>query len=150
MIAQRHRQAQLLARLREVRLESANRALTEARRAAEAAEIQRSVAEAVAVAADAQLDGHRYGLAEAPVDPPAQIALIERSLFLQAVARSAASDAAEALRQCEEAEREQRRALILARARHGLMLDQARALAQRRAAAREEQADIETEDRRRA
>ncbi len=150
MIAQRDRQAQLLARLREVRLESANRALIEARRAAEAAEIQRRVAEEKAVAADAQLDGHRCGLAEAPVDPPVQIALIERSLFLQAVARSAASDAAEALRQCEDAERARRRAMILARARHDLMLDQARGLAQRRAAVREEQAEIETEDRRRA
>lgn len=63
MIAQRHRQAQLLARLREVRLESANRALIEARRAAEAAEIERRVAEEKALAADALLDGHRNGLA---------------------------------------------------------------------------------------
>jgi hypothetical protein len=150
MIAQRHRQAQMLARLREVRLESANRALIEARRAAEEAEIQRRAAEEKALTADAQLDAHRSDLVQAPVDPPAQIALIERSLFLQAVARSAASDAAEALRQCEEAERARRRAMVLARARHDLMQDQARSLSQRRAAAHEEQAESETEDRRRA
>ena len=150
MIAQRHRQAQLLARLREVRLESANRALIEARRAAEAAEIERRAAEEKALAADAQLDGHRNGLAQAPVDPPVQIALIQRSLFLQAVARSAASDAAEAQRQCEEAEHARRRAMVLARARRDVVLDQARGLGLRRAAAHEEQAEIEMEDRRRA
>jgi len=146
MIGDRHREAKLLARLREARLASANRALAEARRAAEEAEAQRREAEAEAICADARLARCRHGLAADPGDPPTQLALVDRSLFLQAVARSASNDAAEALRLCEEAEQAQRRAMILARARRDLMADRARAIGRRRAALAEEQRQIDAEE----
>jgi len=143
-----HRQAKLLTRLREARLASANRALVEARRAAEEADAQLRAAEAEANGADARLLRHRGGLAADPLDPPAQLALVDRSLFLQAVARSASNDAAEALRLCEQAEQERRRAMILARARRDLMADHARGLGRRAATQREERSQAEAQERR--
>lgn len=144
-----HRQAKLLARLREARLASANRALISARRAAEEADAQLRMAEAEADGADARLVRDRHGLAADPCDPPAQLALVDRSLFLQAVARSASNDAAETLRLCEEAEQMRRRAMILARARWDLMADHARALGRREVAQREERSQAEAQENRR-
>jgi hypothetical protein len=140
------RQARLLARLREVRLISANRSLMEARRAAAKAETQLRFAETEAEQADVRLTGHRLQIAARPTAAPLQLALIDHSLFLHAVARSACNDAAETLDQCRQTEKAQRRAMIRARARRDRMAGHARLLERRRARRQEELGQIEIEE----
>lgn len=150
MSAQAHAQAGLLVRLREVRLTRANRELTEARAAAARAEAEARLAEAEALGAEQRLDDHRVTITARLDAAPTRLALIDHARFLHAIARTTADEAEEQRRLCDEAEREQRRAMILARARRDVVVDHARGLALTLAATREEHVALEIEEGRRA
>jgi hypothetical protein len=142
-------QVELLVRLRAARLTRANRALAEARTAADDANRAARMADLAAAAAEAQLAADRQTLTHDLDGAQARLALVDRSGFLQAVARSAANDAVEQHRLCEDMADRQRRAAILARARHDLMRDQRLGLIRRAAVAGEERIAMDIEERRR-
>ena len=149
MSAQRTAQAKLLVRLRQARMEGAARDLAAARKASLEADATLVTATNQADAADATLADERDQLGGDLANAAVRLALVERSLFAQAVARSAANDAAEALRLCTITEDERRHAMIRAQARHDVLADHATHLHRRVETQREEQADAEIDDRRR-
>ncbi|PAX06989.1 hypothetical protein [Sphingomonas lenta] len=142
-------QARMLVRLRHVRMEAAARALEEARAAAARAEAERARADAAAAAAD---ERHRAACEDLTLDPGEAerlLAVADHQRFRQSVARSALGDARERERQCGEAERERRRLMILARARHDRIAEHADALARRWARRDEERTAWEIDEARR-
>jgi hypothetical protein len=139
-------QARMLVRLREMRLTRAQRELAAARDAAERAGAEARAAAEKACEAEAHLAEGRVDLATDLNAADARIALVDRSAFLQSVARSAANDATERRRLCEEAEAERRKAMIVAHARRDRVADQARIIAAGVAAAADERLSIEAED----
>jgi hypothetical protein len=139
-------QARLLVQLRAMRLSRTQRALIAARAAAEQAEAEARTAASEAAAADLRLADDRLVLAHDLNAASARLALVDRSIFLQSVAKSAANDAAEHRRLADQAEQEQRRAMVLAQARHDRIADHARMIAVRAAAAAEERLAIEAEE----
>jgi len=142
-------QAGQLVRLRAMRLTRAERALAAARAEAARAEGEARAAQEQAAAAEARLADDRLELATYLNAAAPRLALVERAAFLQSVAKSAANDAVEQRRLCDEAERARRKALIAARARHDRMTDHVRTLHARAALRHEEAAAIEVEDARR-
>ncbi|RVT93279.1 hypothetical protein [Sphingomonas crocodyli] len=142
-------QAKMLVRLRQARMEGAARDLAAARKASMEADGALATATTQAEAADATLADDRAQLGADLANASTRLALVERSLFAQAVARSAANDAAEALRLCTIAEDERRHAMIRAQARHDVLADHAATLHRRAEAQREEQAAAEIDDSRR-
>ena len=92
------RQAQVLVRLREVRMRGAAAALAEARAATAAAERERAEADAAADAADTAMAQARTDLTTDPAEAERLLAVVDRSQFRRSVARSALNDAREAER----------------------------------------------------
>lgn len=142
-LADQRRQADQLVRLRLVRQQAAARALATARAATEAAEVERRRADDLATSADATLQASRADLATDPGEAERLLAVLDQSRFRQSVARSALNDAREAERVCEEAEAERRRVMILARARHDVLAEEAERIARRLDRWREEQAIVD-------
>ncbi|QJU59906.1 hypothetical protein HL653_21090 [Sphingomonas sp. AP4-R1] len=139
-------QPRLLVRLREMRLTRAHRALLAARAAHEAAVAAARAADAAAADADLALAENRMELSADLNAAATRLALVDRSTFLQAVARSAASDATEQRRLCDAAERDRRHAMILAHARRDRIADHARLVARGAAAAAEEGIALDMEE----
>lgn len=142
-LAEQRRQADQLVRLRLVRQQAAARALATARSASEAAEAERRRADETATAADGRLQMARTDLATEPAEAERLLAVLDQTRFRQSVARSALNDAREAERLCEQAEAERRRAMILARARHDVLVEEAERIARRLDRWREEQAIVD-------
>ncbi|KRC81381.1 hypothetical protein [Sphingomonas sp. Root241] len=143
------RQAQVLVRLREVRMQSAAAALAEARAATAAAERERAEADAAADVADAAMAQARADLTTDPAEAERLLAVVDRSQFRRSVARSALNDAREAERLSVEAEAERRKAMILARARHDLLAEHAGQAVRRWARRQEERTALDNMEARR-
>ncbi|MGY4397508.1 hypothetical protein ACVWZA_002702 [Sphingomonas sp. UYAg733] len=127
MSAEARRQAAMLVRLREVRMNSAASALAVARLETQRAEQARAHADASSNdAQDAYLTS-RDRLADDPNEAERLLAVVDRMRFAQSVARSALNDALEAERLCVAAEAARRKTMILARARHDILAEHAAA-----------------------
>jgi hypothetical protein len=145
---QRRQSGQLL-RLRAVRLEVAQRDLAEARALRAAADRALAEADLRAAGADKALAVARQELAADPAEAERRLAILDRSLFDQSVARSAAIDAAEMLAEREEQQRARLHAMVLAEARHDVLAKRAEALARAARRRRDDLAEAETQDARR-
>jgi hypothetical protein len=143
------RQAKMLVRLREVRMQSAAVALAEARAATAAAERERAEADAAADTADSMMAEARADLATDPAEAERLLAVVDRSHFRRSVARSALNDAREGERLCGEAEAERRKAMILARARHDRLAEHAGQAVRRWARRQEERTALDNMEARR-
>ncbi|QNA86392.1 hypothetical protein G4G27_22220 [Sphingomonas sp. So64.6b] len=134
MSADARRQAAMLVRLREVRMNSAASALAVARAETLRAEQARAHADAASIDAEGAYRQSRDRLADDPNEAERLLAVVDRMRFAQSVARSALNDAREAERLCVAAETARRKTMIIARARHDILAE--RAAAARRAVAR--------------
>ena len=145
---QRRQSGQLL-RLRGVRLDVARRDLAEARALRAAADRALAEADAQALSADEALAAARQELADDPAEAERRLAILDRSLFDQAIARSAAADAAAALVAREEEQAARMHAMVLAEARHDVLAKRAEALGRAALRRRDDRAEAETQDARR-
>ncbi|MEG3175304.1 hypothetical protein U1872_03620 [Sphingomonas sp. RB3P16] len=139
-------QARMLVRLRAARMAHSATALAEARRATAQADADCATAEADAQVAGATLVTAHADLVRDPAAAELRLALVDRSLFAHALARTAANEAADALAHCAETEAERRRALILAQARHDRLAEHVGALERRAAYRAEERTLRDAED----
>jgi hypothetical protein len=143
------RQAKMLVRLREVRMQSAAVALAEARAATAAAERERAEADAAADVADSIMAEARADLATDPAEAERLLAVVDRSHFRRSVAHGALTDARESERLCGEAEAERRKTMILARARHDRLAEHAGQAVRRWARRQEERTALDNMEARR-
>ena len=147
--ADARRQAGLLVRLRQVRMEVAARALAEARAATAAAEAARAEADAATIEADTAHRAARDQLGGDLQEAERLLALVDQARFRQSIATQALEAARNDENARRDAEAEHRHAAIVARARHAGVEERAATLARRLVRRREERDQAEFDDRRR-
>ena len=143
------RQATMLTKLRQVRMDVAARELARARAATATAEAARREADAATVDADAAHRTAKDRLGADLSEAERLLALVDQARFRQAVATQQLDAAQEQEQAHQRAEAEHRRAAIIARARHTGVEERAAALSRRMSRRREERAQSDAEDRRR-
>lgn len=148
-LVEQRRQTRDLVRLREIRMRAAAATLAEARAATARAEEARAQADVASTAAEARRRDEVDGLAADANEAERRLALIDQARFRSAIALEELAAARNAERSCEEEQAVRRKALILARARHDVLVDRAEALANRIEHRLEERAVMDSEDLRR-
>lgn len=148
-IAEQRRQTRDLVRLREVRMRAAAAALADARAATARAEAARVQADAASAKAEAHRRDELDGLATDANEAERRLALVDQAKFRGALALEELAAARSAERSCEEAQAARRKALIVARARHDVLVERDAALASRAERRIEERAAMDGEDLRR-
>lgn len=142
------RQAALLVRLRQLRMDIAARALANARAVTAQAEAARRAADRAATNAQAARTAARDGLVDNPQEAERLLAVADQMQFRQAIASQALDDARTEEQTCVKTEALKRHGMILARARHAGVEERARLLARQLARRREERDQSDFEDRR--
>lgn len=148
-LAQARRQAGLLVRLRQMRMEVAARALVAARAATARAEAARAAAAAATAEADSAHLAAREQLGEDLQEAERLLAVVDQARFREAVAAQALEAAHADERTHRAAEAEHRRAAIIARARHAGVEERAAVLTRRLVRRREEREQQDLDERRR-
>lgn len=142
-------QARLLVRLRQVRMDVAARALTEARAATVQAEAARAAADAATAEANAAHGAARDQLGGDLQEAERLLAVVDQARFRQSIATRELEAARDDECGRKNAEAEHRRTAIVARARHAGVEERAMTLARRLVRRREEREQAEFDDRRR-
>ena len=136
----------MLVKLRQVRMDAAARALAQAREATARAEAERRAADAAASEADTAHGTARADLTTDLNEAQRLLALVDQARFAAAIAEQTLEVAQTEEQATIDAETAQRRAAIVARARHLGLAEHAAKLGRRLARRTEERAQSDMED----